>query len=139
MKKLCILLSIFAICVIGFTTSVNAAICIPSGQNIFIEWNRSMEIDVKGYDVYRNGEKITTDTTLVPQVTLPEAWDPETDPIPRVRFVDLEAPEGIHTYNIVAVDQCGNKSLNSAESEEAVKDNTAANPVTGVVVGTTSE
>lgn len=63
--------------------------------NVRLNWQGSEAEDLAGFHVYRDGEQMTD------------------QPIAARTLLDLDVPEGLWTYEVVAVDQAGNRSAPS--------------------------
>ena len=77
----------------------------PRGRNAALSWNANNEPDIDGYNVYRDGEQITS--------------------VDRPRYVDTDTPDAPATYTVTAVDASGQESR---ESDGATFDATPRRP-----------
>ena len=68
---------------------------VENHRNSVLDWNAVTASDLVGYNVYRDGEKITS------------------TPVTAIHFVDADAPEGQLTYYVTAIDHAGNESAQS--------------------------
>ena len=70
-------------------------LCYIHGSTVYLKWMSNTEWDFAGYNIYRNGEKITAEL------------------IKANSYTDLELPDGEHEYSITSVDIFGNESEKS--------------------------
>ncbi len=68
---------------------------VENHRDAVLDWNAVTASDLAGYNLYRNGEKITP------------------SPLAAIHYADTNAPEGQLTYDVTAVDQAGNESAPS--------------------------
>jgi subtilase family serine protease/fibronectin type 3 domain-containing protein len=74
----------------------------PSGSDVALSWTASIDPDLAGYLLYRDG-KLVNAPTLVIGSLLPYAIKPTS-------YNDVGVPDGLHTYYVQAIDNAGNVS-----------------------------
>lgn len=79
---------------------------VVEGYNVSLKWNVNPESDIKGYRLYRNGEK----------------WIPDRAD---TSYLDQSLRDGVYSYTVTAVDIYGLTSAPSEQKIASVGDNTA--------------
>lgn len=103
-------------------TSDNQAPAVPSGlravataSDVAVTWNANGEPDLLGYLLYRHGQLVNAHGPAVGDLrgyVLPAAASPS--------YSDKSRPDGTWSYRIVAIDQAGNVSAQSAAVSVAI-------------------
>ncbi|WP_223789413.1 CARDB domain-containing protein [Marinicella meishanensis] len=74
-------------------------------NEVQLNWNANAESDLMGYLVFRNNTLISGDGTIQGSLIMATSW------------VDVDVPDGQHSYHVVAVDLANNFSQNSNQVE----------------------